>query len=216
MNTRYEVTYRNLTLEGHSILRVEKIVSLYEVSINQRRDGSKKLVRKLIEQNVKPMTFPLKEVTAQQVAMCRKKGIASFVFKEYGKLYWTKIPKNINFVSSALLGTHKCAAAGDVCLHATAASDKEGGCAKVRNGSCYIERYEWIPVGYETFNTYNDSFVVGGCFRYEDCPEKPPRPIEEVRALKFSLAQFALEDDAFYPDGTVRKKRAYTSDVNRF
>lgn len=216
MNSRCEVTYRNFVLDGERAFNLEKVVSQYEVFTKQKRDGSTKIVRKLIEENVTSLTFPLLEVTAVQVAMCRKKGIASFVLKKCGKLYWTKIPRNINLVSSELLGTHKCAVSGDVCRYVTAASDKEGGCEKIRNESTYIERYEWIPTGYETFNTSHDAFVVVKCEKYENCPEKPQRSLAEVQSLKLSLAQLAFEDDTFYPQGVARKKRSHMSNVNRF
>lgn len=112
------------------------------------------------------MCFPLIEVTPEMLADYRKKGISSFVLKVEGKLFYSAIPNNISFVSSTILGSHKCAIAGHECHRLSTASDEEGGCEKVRNCSNYIERYPWITTGYETFNTKHDSFVVVNCLHY--------------------------------------------------
>ena len=54
-----------------------------------------------------------------------------------------------------------------MCQRLTAASDKNGGCGKVRAYSRCIERFDWITLGYETFNTANnDVFFVGECMNY--------------------------------------------------
>lgn len=226
MNLRREVNYRNIALDGHSALRMEKVISEYELvpkkTVNSDSDMSvvarknekeEKYFKRLLHEEIKPLSFPLIPVTADQVAMCREKGISSFVYKLNGDLFWAKIPNNIAFISSDLLGgTHKCAVSGNVCQHATAASDEAGGCEKVRNGSCYIERYDWIPTGYETFNTKHDSFLVVRCLKHANCPPRPPRSAAEINALRLSLAQFVWEDVTSYQEVQLRKRRAQNRD----
>ncbi len=224
MNRR-EINYRNITLDGHNALRVEKVISEYELVPKKRnesdgnaparvlKDKEEKFIKRLLNEEIKPMAFPLIQVTADQIEQCRKKGISSFVYKQNGELFWARIPNNIAFVSSGLLGgIHKCAVSGNVCQHATAASDEAGGCEKVRNGSCYIERYDWIPTGYETFNTKHDSFVVVRCLKHENCPPKPPRTAAEINALRLGLAQFVWEDVTTFQEVQLRKRRAQNRD----
>ena len=86
-----------------------------------------------------------------------------------------------------------------------ATSNEAGGCETIRNGSRYIERYEWISDGYETFNTRYDAFVVGKCLRHEYCQPKPYRTVAEVQALKLSLAQLYCDNVPSYSGGVTRK-----------
>jgi len=190
MNTRYQVAYRNISLEGHDVLRMEKVTFVYELVTKQTPDDSQKIIKRLIEENVKPLVLPLMEATEEQIVKCRKKGIPSFVLKKNGKFFWARIPVNVSLVGSNLLGTHCCDASGRVCQHVLAASDEAGGCEVIRNGSRYIEIYEWIPEGYETFKTHHDAFVVGKCLKHAKCPPKPSRTAAEVRDLRISLAYF--------------------------
>lgn len=111
--------------------------------------------------------FDLHPITRQQLLDFRKKRIPSFVLKKNGKFFYTEIDPDISFLSSDLLGHHMCSLAPDCCTHLSAASDEEGGCAKVRNMARYIERYPWITCGYETFNTKCDTFMVAECNHYE-------------------------------------------------
>jgi|GEM_PF-5667497 hypothetical protein len=163
-----EVT-KNIVLEGVKTLRAEKFTTTFEVvrELHPKTDPPFKVVsKKQIDKKVEPLCFPLIEVTPEMLADYRKKGISSFVLKVEGKLFYSAIPNNISFVSSTILGSHKCAVAGHECHRLSTASDEEGGCEKVRNCSNYIERYPWITTGYETFNTKHDSFVVVNCLHY--------------------------------------------------
>lgn len=110
------------------------------------------------------------------------------------KFYYTRIPKDISFLSSNILGTHQCTIAGSDCRHLYAASDEHGGCAKVRNHSKCIERYPWFTMGYESFNTNYDSFVVVNCLHYEQCPPGKKFSTNEIKGATLRLAQFLWED----------------------
>lgn len=187
-----EVT-KNIVLEGVEILRAEKITTTFEVvrEIHPKTNKPFKMVyKKQIDEKVEPLCFSLTEVTPEMLADYRKKGVSSFVIKVDGKLYYSEIPNNISFISSTILGLHKCASAGHECNRLSAASDEEGGCEKVRNYSNCIERYPWITSGYETFNTKHDSFVVVNCLHYEKCKHLKLRTSVEINAARLDLAQY--------------------------
>ena len=130
------------------------------------------------------------EETAEDLAIDQKSGNPSFVLKVAGKLYYASITKDLNFVSATKLGSHKCAN----CHRLSAASDADGGCAKVREFSTGIERYPWITKGYETFGTGHDSFVVVCCKHYKKYPRRPEIPLEKVNNLKLGIAQYYWPD----------------------
>ncbi len=121
----------------------------------------------------KILSIPLKEITEDELSALRKSIIPSFVLKEYDKFFYAEVPASLNFYTSNLLGFHKCAQVGTMCMHMSPAPDELGGCAKVRAKSTTIENYPWIRVGYETFNTAHDVFCVCRCQHYIGVRDKP-------------------------------------------
>lgn len=146
-------------LEGRSYLVVEK-----KKYISSKNNSCPEIKRSI---------FALEEISAEQLEKKRQEKIPSFVLKENEKYYYTQISNNIKFYSSNLLGEHLCGAFGKECSHLSAANDENGGCKKVRMRSRYIEKFPWIKLGYETFNTgINDVFVVCTCEHYESIYNK--------------------------------------------
>lgn len=200
----------NISVEGVKFLRAKRVERIYELKyeLSEKTNTPIRMVsKKLIDENVKELSFEFKEVTPEQLADYRKKGRPSFVLKKAGKLYYTEIPRDISFVGSKIVGRHMCAIAGKECRRLLAARDEEGGCAKVRNKATYIERYPWITDGYETFNTNKDSFVVGNCKHYEPCPPRKNLTAAEVNRAKLGLAQFYWDDVETLKEVRDRKKR---------
>ena len=119
------------------------------------------------KEKISSREFFLKEISIQELKSLRKTKIPSFVLKEnIGGVehYWhAKVPYNLNFTSSNLIGTHQCSPSNTCCARLSAASDEAGGCSKVRHMARFIELYPWIPFGYETFNTKNNTFMVAKC-----------------------------------------------------
>ena len=112
-------------------------------------------------------SFPLRKVTAEELTQLHRSKKPGFVLKYNQQYYYTQIPRDLRMTSDKLLnGVHQCAIVNHECKHLSAASDENGGCAKVRNMACHIEKYDWILVGYETFNTNMDIFVVNECLHY--------------------------------------------------
>lgn len=194
---KVSILFKNITLKGIGTLRAEKVTSTYKVihELHPKTHQPFKIVYKeLIDEQMEPLYFDLVEITPEELDVYRSKEIPSFVLKVDGKLYYTSIPDNLSFVSSTILGEHKCSAVKRECRRLSAASDENGGCAKVRNYSQCIERYPWISVGFESFNTKHDSFVVISCSNYRKCPPKKLYSAAERSKAKISLAQFLWDD----------------------
>lgn len=192
-------TRKNLRiyLDGVKTLNVDRVSTTFDAvyEIHPVTNQPFKLIsKKQISQEVKPKSFNLTEVTAEEIARYRSHGIPSFVLKVDDKLYHAIIPRNLSFLSSNMLGAHKCSVPKKECRHLSAASDEQGGCAKVRNNAQYIERYPWITLGYESFNTDLDAFVVANCLHYEKCPPRKKFSKEELDRIKLSLAQFFWDE----------------------
>ena len=189
---------KNIVLDGVSALKAEKFTTTFEIKRElyqkDNQQQSKLIYRHKLGEIVEPMSFNLVEVTSKELSVYRKSGISSFVLKVDGKLYYTSIPDNISFVSSPILGAHRCAVVGHECKRLSAASDEHGGCEKVRNRSTHIENYPWITTGYETFNTNHDSFVVVNCLHYVPIPPRKKLPVDKAINAKLGLAQFYWDD----------------------
>ena len=186
-------TVTRFLLEGTTSLKVEKVTTTYEVKLqlpSKPHKPSKIISKAVIAEVIEPLfSFSLTEITAKELAAYRRSGKPGFVLKYGGNLYYTSVPKKLNFVSSTILGEHRCAE----CHHLSAASDEAGGCAKVRDYSKNIERYSWITTGYETFNTNHNVFVVVNCQHYEEFPPQKKLSIKETNRLRLGLAQFMWE-----------------------
>lgn len=166
---------KNIVLEGVDILHADNVITTFEVTreLHPKTIPPFKVVsKKKVDEIVEPVCIHLVEVTSEELAGYRNSGISSFVLKVDGKLYYSEIPANLNFGDTTILGAHKCAVIGHECHRLSAASDDQGGCAKIRNDSSFIEKYPWITTGYETFNTKHDSFVVVNCLHYEKYPRR--------------------------------------------
>lgn len=184
---------QNIRLDGLSYLRMERVTTTYKVTreLHQKTKAPMAiLLKEEVKRDVEPLKFELKRVSVEELTSFRKMNIPSFVVKVDNEFYHTKIPKTISFVSAKILGEHKCG----YCNRLSAASDKEGGCAKVRNRSRGIEKYPWIKTGYETFGTRQDSFVVINCERYQNFPQRKKVELTKLNNLKIGIAQYIWPD----------------------
>lgn len=152
------------------------------------------LSKKKIRTETKSSEFSFNKVTAKEVESYRESGVPCFLLKVEGELSLAIIPDSINFTASNMLGEHLCSAAKRECSRLSAASDENGGCAKVREYASCIEKYPWITSGYETFNTKHDSFIVAKCLHYKKCPPRPKLSAREISRLKLGLAQYVWDD----------------------
>lgn len=187
---------KNFSL-GSGSLKVEKITQTFEVKriLHPLTQQPLRIVSKRqLDEVVETLSFELREVSPEELSKFRKDGVPSFVLKRDRILYHATILPNLNLTGSNFMGAHKCAAAGNECSRLSAASDEDGGCAKVRNRSRYIERYPWIISGYETFNVNTEAFVVVQCLHYKECPPRKRIPPGDSIPLKLGLAQFVWDD----------------------
>ena len=151
--------------------------------------------------NIKKTHFPiyssleLVETTPQKLAIIRHSEVPSFVLKKDGKLYYSKVPSNFNFISE-IGGLHLCSLSRYECSRLSAASDEDGGCQKVRDygKAKRIENYPWIIEGYEVFNaSHDDCFVVIKCLHYEHTFKKKLTE-EEIYNARFALIRYVWDD----------------------
>lgn len=208
--TKVSNGYKDIFLDGVEALRANRFTKTIAVTheLHPKTSYPFRLAsKKLVSEELEPLRFNLMEVTPEELYSFRKSQVSSFVLKVDGKLYYTNIPHDLNLVSSAILGAHKCAIAGHECKRLSAASDENGGCAKVRKHSKYIERYPWIKTGYETFNTERDSFVVVSCSHYEECPPRKNFSLGEINSAKLALAQFIWDDVKDLADVKAKKAK---------
>ena len=121
------------------------------------------------------LSFPLRELTVNQIQILRKKLVPAFILKEKDKFYYAIIPRNISFLTADFLGGHLCASLEKGCRrHQPANSEKEG-CKKVFDLKKQIENYDFIEVGFETINVSQEVFSVVKCKRYMCEQYKQPK-----------------------------------------
>lgn len=146
----------------------------------------------LISKEQEMCFFKLEEVDSKEIKRYREGKTPSLIVKFDGKLYYGAIPFNLDLMATKLLGSsHLCSLPNHECKRLSAASDTDGGCAKVRNLATYIEKYPWIKRGYETFNTKQDCFVVSSCTHYNACTPKPRQKSYSISAEAIALERKA-------------------------
>lgn len=194
--TTEEKVVRNTTnflLSGSTnpSLRAQKITTTIKVvrKIHPNTGNPGKILsQSILKEDIEDLTFPLSEVTPEQLAEYRKTGTPGFVLRMAEKFYFSIIPQEVSV--DRLCHTHLCAN----CHRLSAASDKMGGCAKVRGRATGIEEYPFITYGYETFNTKDDSFVVGSCKQYEKPLPQKKFSSSEIYNMRLGLAQYVWPD----------------------
>ena len=178
-----------IALMGTTCLRakIRTTVSEREYAKNTKNHTYCLINKKVLSETKETVDFSLVPVTEEEISYLREKEIPSFVLKIGEALFHAEIPKNLNLVSVNLFGsTHKCANECGLLsvLH----------CEKVRNKASFIERYPFIKIGYESFSTDHDAFVVIECNHYEKLPKKKPRTVTEINKDRLSVAQFVWDD----------------------
>lgn len=160
--------------------------------------------KKSTEQIIETTEFPLRKTNRAELYRIRKTPTPIFVLKDKDDLYFCRIPNNLGFCSSDLLGAHQCAA-GLSCARLSAASDDNGGCAKVRNKARFIELYPWILLGYETYHTKLDTFQVSICEHYQD--DNNRKKPDNARELKKGLADFMFDGNRDFVSKYAKSKK---------
>ena len=181
----------NFFLDGRELLHQDEISTEFQVEREKFIDtgGIKTVISEnQISTRQKILNkYPLSKVTIEQLAQLRRSDKPGFVLKERGEYYYAQIDSECKFNAENILGLHRCAIVNKECRRLSAAFDNQGGCAKVRGHASNIERYDFITLGYETFNTEQDCLVVINCLNYEcSLPRKKHSP-KEISKAKESL-----------------------------
>lgn len=149
-----------MELVEREFLIQNEIIYEYKIIESYTPDMKKLREEKLINTEKKEIAkFKLRKVKKEEIQNLRASGIPGFILKEKGSYYYAEINNNTKFLSSNLLGSHKCAN----CKHLSALPDALGGCARIRENCSNIQKYDFITLGYETFNVTQESFVVVKC-----------------------------------------------------
>jgi len=135
--------------------------------------------------------IPLRKVTIKEIVELRNSGVPGFIFKKEDTLFYSQMDSKKRVLIQSLftdVEIHKCA---DYCKHLSAACDEKGGCEKVRNKATFIERYDWIKLGCEVFNTNYDMLYVARCSHHESNYQKHKKiSIEEKIKNRRALRDF--------------------------
>lgn len=204
----------NLDTENMNLV-VRSIVTEYEVvkKLNPKTKKMKLQGKRQISFHTVTDLISLVPITVPEIKKLRQTSQPTFILKRYGKYFYSEVPADMNFLTSKIVGSHKCALFNKECTHLSPASDADGGCAKVREKSTGIEKYPWILEGYEAFNMEHDVFSVVTCDHYERSPKRHYRKLTplESRVAQTALAQY-LWDGISLED--VRKKITHAEESN--
>lgn len=173
---------RNVRVDtNRKLLLLEKETIMNEVSYNYDtltgRTGLRR--RKLLSKQSESVELQLEEISKEELYILRRQKKPGFIYKVNNRIYYTQIDEEFNFLAKRTMGAHLCALNGKECQRFSAASDANGGCAKVRNKSKCMENYSWIKCGYETFGVKMNAFVVLQCDHYQS-------RVRDVRNLFFT------------------------------
>lgn len=110
-------------------------------------------------------------VSETEIERLSKKQVPSLVIKKDGKLFWTAIDPKSTITWTT---THCCSDGQHDCAKCISKPSSEGGCDKTFNFSCEIEKHDFVILGYETFGTPKDSYIVVVCRDYVDEEHRAP------------------------------------------
>lgn len=183
-----------LNTETLKIVEEERIYDFRRPPEERKKPISKKILSET--------TFLLREVSPQTLLRYRSSKRPGFVFKFENRYYFTEIPKNLKLLAQTFkfddinVNYHLC---GKNCRHASAADDRHGGCAKIRDfttetlykvqglsfvksvaSSSRIEKYDFIKLGFESFNTTRNCMYVALCQNYKLTPTRNFQLVGEV------------------------------------
>lgn len=166
----------------------------------------------IIKSDSKTLIYHLSKVTEEELFQHRLSKKPGFVFKKEGNLFYTSIPKDLSLISCRSLGAHVCAHSGSACRHLYAKKECDGGCSKVRDNSllCHrrngyttakalklssrIEKYNFITLGFESFNTLQTAFVVLNCSNYANSPTRHKKTVMQINNAKLAIAQYVYPE----------------------
>ena len=194
----YSLVEKNALVKTY-VTEVHEVYRLY--SYTTHRFG------KYLDDNLLPRqeevlkSFPLREISLEELEQLRNQKIPGFVLKEYDKYYFAHIPENEKILCIQNFCSHQCAN----CNRMSAESDECGGCQKVRTGARYIENFEWIDIGYETFNTRLNVFFVSQCSHHCNIPKRKFVSKRQRQKILQDFEELALE--VLYPKPAPTCKR---------
>ena len=169
VNTKIKKNY-TMELKNDTII-YSIVINTFEVIdlIEKTPRGKSKTEYKLIDTQKKVLKeYKLEKIDKKDIPQLKKSGVPGIIIKINNEYYYSKVKFNNKFYHIEFIKPHLCAN----CMRLSALPDELGGCKKVRERKKSMERYPFIFLGYETFNTSLDCFTVCQCCNYEPYEEK--------------------------------------------
>ena len=183
---------KRLYLVGTQSLVYKKLILTQNVTFFRNKNGKRKVLsREILNKSYEILdTFPLSEVPEESIDHLRNTGIPGFILKASGKYYYTRVPRNINFIAQKLIESgHKCSMS---CKHLSPIPVEIGGCAKIAQDDKHIEDFDFIQIGYEAFNCRKEfnALFVAKCENYEKSEARPKLTPAQKRKLSKDFIDF--------------------------
>ena len=131
------------------------------------------------------LEYDFREIDEETLLSYRMSEKTGIVMKEGEKLFFSESDKNAKTLVRDI--PHMCGKVGCECKRLSAASDENGGCAKVRDASLTlsernnkiatkrskrIEKYPFVECGFEMINNEDGFLVIAKCSNYEKVPPR--------------------------------------------
>ena len=184
--------FNKLYLIGTQCLIYKRIHETNRVVFCKVKKGKRKIISKeLIDRNSEILeTFPLSEVPKEEISSLRSSGIPGFILKFKERYYYATVNPRINFISQRLFESgHRCS---KDCKRLSPMPVELGGCPKVSHDQPHIEDFDFIQIGYETFNCAApcNAFCVASCCNYEKEPARKELTAKQRAKICRDFADF--------------------------
>ena len=146
----------------------------------------------------------LVEIPVEKISAIRASDLPALIMKHENRYWFCKVPWDFDIFSSNIGGRHVCAD----CDRVSAASDEDGGCAKVRDRiRKEIECYEFITDGIQTLNVKHPTFRVLCCSNWTAYPKRKSWSYDQLRKARITLAQNVWPDVTTLEEVRRRKEQ---------
>ncbi len=183
---------------------VQKNVTVPSVPIYTYEIQGTTLLRQ-IKDDKEIIDFPLRKVEKKEILQLRYSGRPGFILKLGDDLYYGDITADVRIYNNLEnFEKHMCA----TCNRCRAASDNMGGCQKVRDilpddsamskkkkiaEDKRIEKYDFVKIGYETFNCKAEVLGIVKCTHYKKIRPRQAMDFQTLNELRGSLEELYVE-----------------------
>lgn len=143
--------------------------------------------------------YEFHEITLKELLRRRMSGNPGVVYKDEEKVYYSDLQPGTESYFAGTGWKHICSQSGKECKHLSAASEENGGCAKVRDifistyavksprslkNAKMLEKYDFVKEGIEIFNSQHYSLNVSSCANYVKMAPRAANTLELTEPQK--------------------------------